>query len=953
MKVINKLQSNEFCFLTKQNWRRSNSATHSLTFARRLFKRTSVFLFFLMLQSGFFTAKAETTIVINPFDENVVSTNPPTAPNVTLCQGATASPLSANCTPSTDCGSGSNNATINSCDGNINADILTNKVQFIKIFNANYSQSWWLCDLYNSAPCSQGRNPSFNLAAGTYNLQIQYTDNTVCYKNNIVVGATTIKWYNQDPSGGGVTALTTAPTPSTTNLGTTYYWVTQTIGGIESAPTRVTVTVKCCNPPPTVANVNYCVGATASPLTTVSTSCTSSTDCGSGSNNATINACPGNIKVNFLTNKVTYIKIFSSNYSQSWWLCDPYNQSGVPCSQGQNPSFNLPAGTYNLQIQYSDFSNCYKNNIVVPPAPVIKWYSQDPTNGGVASLSTAPTPSTATAGVTNYWVTQTINSCEGPPAILTVTVTDILTLNTQVTDVKCASGSDGKIVASASGGTNTFTYGINPNTGIQSPTGTFYNLTAQAYTVTATDGNGCRTTKSATVGQPADLTFDLPLVTNVSCKDGNNGRIVVSATGGTGTKTYTMSPNVGWQSPAGTFNGLTAQTYAFTASDANGCIAKTRSAAVQQPTALVFSPPSVTNVTCAGGSDGTITVSATGGTGTITYKILPNIGTKNGGTFSGLTAQTYSITATDANGCTATQVASVGIRANTLPTVTLTSPTNGSTLASDATITANASDPDGTIAQVKFYLVIYGDKTPISRNLLGSDNTAPYSFNWANITNGNYNIQAEAIDNCGASVFSTIVSVSVTPTFLVAITSPTTGQGFVPGSSLTLAASVTGFTNRTVVKVAFFKDNTLLGEDLTAPYTYLWNNVPSGSYFLRAIATDNTGGVWSSPYTYIFGINTGGDGTRDGGFASVRSLNLSPNPATNQVTIKTAVVEEGNYGLNIVDALGRVVLSQQESYQKGVQETTLNVSKLPKGIYVVRCAHTNGQNVLIQKLLIE
>ncbi|MBL7815632.1 MAG: T9SS type A sorting domain-containing protein, partial [Saprospiraceae bacterium] len=286
------------------------------------------------------------------------------------------------------------------------------------------------------------------------------------------------------------------------------------------------------------------------------------------------------------------------------------------------------------------------------------------------------------------------------------------------------------------------------------------------------------------------------------------------------------------------------------------------SATVTEPIAIVFSTPSVTNVSCMGGNSGKVVVSSTGGTGTITYAISPNIGTQSpSGTFNNLTAQTYTFTATDVNGCTKTTTATVGTNVNMPPVVTLTSPVNGETLTSSTTLTATASDPDGTIAQVNFYWVVGRTKTGLlSRQLLGSDNTAPYSYDWRNIVGGNYDIQAEAVDNCGNTTFSSISNVNVLETFTILLSSSLNGGEFVPGSNLTLTASVVAFTSRTITKVEFFAGNIKLGEDFTAPYSYVWNNVQLGNYNLRAVATDNMGDLWYSPYLFIFGANaTGGD----------------------------------------------------------------------------------------------
>ena len=251
-----------------------------------------------------------------------------------------------------------------------------------------------------------------------------------------------------------------------------------------------------------------------------------------------------------------------------------------------------------------------------------------------------------------------MTECSGDIIQFTFNQPSVVAFGTpSVAHVTCFGGNNGSIVVSATGGTGTKTYTISPNIGTQSPSGTFSSLTAQTYTFTATDASGCTKTTTATVTQPTAVTFGTPTVTNVTCNGGNNGSVVVSATGGTGAITYSISPIIGTQSPNGTFSGLTAQTYIFTATDANGCT-KTTTAEVTQPTAVTFGTPIVKNLTCLGGNDGIVVVSATGGTGAISYAILPNTGVQNlSGTFSGLKAQTYTFTATDANGCQATTTA--------------------------------------------------------------------------------------------------------------------------------------------------------------------------------------------------------------------------------------------------------------------------------------------------------
>jgi hypothetical protein len=119
---------------------------------------------------------------------------------------------------------------------------------------------------------------------------------------------------------------------------------------------------------------------------------------------------------------------------------------------------------------------------------------------------------------------------------------------------------------------------------------------------------------------------------------------------------------------------------------------------------------------------------------------------------------TYSITAkaTDDHGALTTS-APVNLIVNSAPSVTITSPVNLAMLAPSAnvSISANASDPDGTINKVDFYQ---------GTTLIGTDTTPPFSINWNNIASGYYALSAQATDNRGAVTTSPLVAVT-TPTF--------------------------------------------------------------------------------------------------------------------------------------------------------------------------------------------
>ncbi|MFP3670128.1 SprB repeat-containing protein, partial [Priestia sp. SIMBA_032] len=116
------------------------------------------------------------------------------------------------------------------------------------------------------------------------------------------------------------------------------------------------------------------------------------------------------------------------------------------------------------------------------------------------------------------------------------------------------------------------------------------------------------------------------------CNGGSNGSATVTVTGGTGAYRYLWSPSGG---TAATASGLAAGNYTVTVKDANNC-QKTANVTIEQPSALIASAAAQTNVSCNGGTNGSATVSVTGGTGAYTYLWSPSGGTA--ATASGLAA---------------------------------------------------------------------------------------------------------------------------------------------------------------------------------------------------------------------------------------------------------------------------------------------------------------------------
>jgi len=106
---------------------------------------------------------------------------------------------------------------------------------------------------------------------------------------------------------------------------------------------------------------------------------------------------------------------------------------------------------------------------------------------------------------------------------------------------------------------------------------------------------------------------------------------------------------------------------------------------------------------------------------------------------------------------------------NLPPSVSLTSPTAGASLDGNTPIgiTADASDPDGSISKVEFYQ---------GSNKIGESTSAPYATTWSNAPSGTFNLSALAFDDGGAAVRSSGVSITVTGTAPAATPSPTTNK---------------------------------------------------------------------------------------------------------------------------------------------------------------------------------
>jgi len=341
-----------------------------------------------------------------------------------------------------------------------------------------------------------------------------------------------------------------------------------------------------------------------------------------------------------------------------------YTWSPTPGSgQGTTTASALTAGSYTVTV-HDAATGLGSNNIsLVNPTPISGTLSSVGVtcNGSTNGQATIGGVTGGTPGYTYSWTpiggnqniamnlpagsyTCNVKDALGCSPInpLTTTVTQPAPINVTPSqaNVSCAGGNNGTAYGSVSGGTPSYSYSWSPNaSNLQNVSG----LTAGNYTLHVTDSHGCTGTKTYAITQPAALNGN-PSSVDETCYGASTGSAGVSPVGGTPGYTYSWSPVAGTNS---TLSSLTSGSYTCTITDNNGC--------VTAPTLFVNQPPQLLGtyasvpVSCNGGNDGSATVTATGGTGAITYSWQP--GTSTGPGATGLYSNNYYCYLKDANGC--------------------------------------------------------------------------------------------------------------------------------------------------------------------------------------------------------------------------------------------------------------------------------------------------------------
>ncbi len=345
-----------------------------------------------------------------------------------------------------------------------------------------------------------------------------------------------------------------------------------------------------------------------------------------------------------------------------------------------------------------------------------------------------------TAGNHNVTVTDITTGCTGVGTVNIPTASTLSVTAQVVTNATCLTG--GSATASATGGTPPYTYKWDNNQTTQTAT----NLGAGPHSVTVTDAAGCVATAIVIIGQTQGPTVTAVVNSNATCVTG--GSATATASGGAGSYVFLWDNG---QNTA-TATNLSVGVHHVTATDAAGCSASAMVTITQPgaPTVLV-SPGSPANCISGGGS---ATAGATGGTAPYSFHWSTGANTQN---VSNLNAGTYTVTVTDAAGCTST--GQVSVAASIPPNVVIVASSN-----------ARCDQPGSATASA-------------------SAGTGPYSYHWDN------NENTAVASNLTAGTHTVTVTDAAGCTATASVTIGTTANGITIGDFVWYDNNQDGFQN--------------------------------------------------------------------------------------------------------------------------------------------------------------
>lgn len=612
------------------------------------------------------------------------------------------------------------------CNGASDGEVtVTNVTTSPGTFPGNYNYSW------DSAPV-QNSQTATGLPAGTYTVTVQdltttctSTESVELYEPTVVSGSTSTN--NPSCSQGSDGDATVTPNggtpPYTYSWNTTPVQNTQTATGLSDGTYTVTIyDAYGCN-----VDVNAVV---TDPAGIVSNTSITQSNCGQSDGSATVNVVSGG----------------SGNFSYSW------NTAPV---QNTQSATNIPAGSYIVTITDNTLGcNAYDTALVTTTAGILAntFLVNDALCNGVDDGVAYATVSGGNPGYTYSWddlaTTQndTLTAGAGTYSV-TITDTNNCTATANITigepspvdasilssnDESCFGANNGSATGNGIQGTGGYTYSWNTTPVQTSQTAT--NLPPGNYTVYVYDDNLCVDSATVTINPGPSMTSSLT-ATNIICFGANNGAIDATIGNAPGAINYTWTPSgSASEDPIGLTPGMH-----YVTATSNGCTVSD-SIEIFEPTELIVTLDSTTDVTCNGANNGEAFTTVSGGT--TPYTISWNDpGTSTTDDINGLANGTYTISISDSNNCTASTSATIN------EPVALTALTGGSN--------SYCSLPTGEVW------------------ISPQNGTAPYSFEWDSagtvigsadtirfLYAGTYNVELTDSNGC---VFNSSVTINNDP----------------------------------------------------------------------------------------------------------------------------------------------------------------------------------------------
>lgn len=405
------------------------------------------------------------------------------------------------------------------------------------------------------------------------------------------------------------------------------------------------------------------------------------------------------------------------------------------------------------------------------------------------------------------------------------------------------------------------------------------------YTVTGTDMNGCSNTSTVAVVVNA-----LPSVSaSASATDICIGNSVTLT--GNGAASYDWMP--------GSLNGATvtdapssATTYTVTGTDANGCSNTSTVSVNVNALPSVSASASATDI-CIGSP---VTLN---GSGAVNYDWMPGSLSGTSVIDSPASSVTYTVTGTDANGCSNTSTVSVNV--NALPSVSASASATDICMGSSVTLTGSgAASYDWMPGSLNGTSVVDSPASSVTYTVTGTD---------AN----------------GCSSTSTVsVTVNVGPTVSVTLATDTFCD--IDGPTALMGGSPAGGT---------YSGPGVSGNAFDASF------VGAGTYAIMYTFTDANGCTDSASQNVVvdfcMGISTPQEGT---------PISVMPNPNNGNFALSFNAVSSADYVIEIHNSLGQVVYTEQLNNFSGVYRKDISLEQFGRGLYTVRLRTVTTESVI-------